>query len=361
MRLLIAGGGTGGHIYPGIAVARAWLRNGPDYQVLFVGTQRGVEARVLPREGLALETISAAGVLGKSIFQKIIAVLSLIKGIIQSWKILGRFQPAVVLGVGGYASAPAVVAAWMKGRPIILMEQNAFPGITNRILSRLAKKVTVGLPGAAKYFPAEKVVETGMPLREEVSKFEPRSASFWEGPLRVLIFGGSQGAHAINSAVAGALRQMGDSVRNFHFVHQTGEADLEQIRKVYEETGAKGEVAAFLYDMGERYRCAHLAVARAGAMTVAELSAMGVPALLIPLPTSAQGHQEANARYLFERGAARMILQNDLTGEGLAAFFKEIYEDRKKLIEMSGRNLELAGRDASVKVANICQELARAA
>jgi UDP-N-acetylglucosamine--N-acetylmuramyl-(pentapeptide) pyrophosphoryl-undecaprenol N-acetylglucosamine transferase len=361
MRLLIAGGGTGGHLYPGIAVARAWLRCGPDYSVLFVGTKRGVEARVLPREGLPLETISVAGILGKSVFYKAGAVFMLVKGIIQSMGIVGRFRPNIVLGVGGYASAPAVVASWMKRRPIVLMEQNAMPGMTNRLLSRLAKRVAVGLPGAEKYFPAEKVAETGLPLREEVSKSEPRPESFWEGPLRVLVFGGSQGAHAINSAVAGALHHLGEAARNIQFVHQTGEADLERTRKAYAETGVEGEAASFLYDMGERYRWAHVAVARAGAMTVAELSAMGVPALLVPLPTSAHGHQEANARFLAERGAARIILQSDLTGESLAGFLKEMAGDREKLAEMSRRALGLAGRDASGQVADICRELARAA
>ena len=361
MRLLIAGGGTGGHLYPGIAVARAWLRSGPDYRVLIVGTERGNEARVLPREGLPLETIAAAGVLGKSIFQKVGAAFMLVKGIIQSLGIDGRFQPHIVLGVGGYASAAAVMASWMKRRPIVLMEQNAVPGVTNRILSRLAKRVIVGLPGATKYFPAEKVVETGLPLREDVSQSAPRPESFWEGPLRVLIFGGSQGAHAINSAVAGALHHLGDAARNIRFVHQTGEADLERVRKAYEETGAKGEVAPFLYDMGERYRWAHVAVARAGAMTVAELSAMGLPALLVPLPISAHGHQEANARFLAERGAARMVLQKDLTGEKLAGFLKEVEAGREELAGMARRALGLAGSDASGQVADICREVARAA
>jgi UDP-N-acetylglucosamine--N-acetylmuramyl-(pentapeptide) pyrophosphoryl-undecaprenol N-acetylglucosamine transferase len=249
----------------------------------------------------------------------------------------------------------------MKRRPIVLMEQNAMPGMTNRLLSRLAKRVAVGLPGGAKYFPAEKVAETGLPLREEVSKSEVRPESFWEGPLRVLVFGGSQGAHAINSAVAGALHHLGEAARNIQFVHQTGEADLERTRKAYAETGVKGEAAPFFYDMGERYRWAHVAVARAGAMTVAELSAMGVPALLVPLPASAHGHQEANARFLAERGAARMILESDFTGESLAGFLKEMAGDREKLAEMSRRALGLAGGDASGQVAGICRELARAA
>jgi UDP-N-acetylglucosamine--N-acetylmuramyl-(pentapeptide) pyrophosphoryl-undecaprenol N-acetylglucosamine transferase len=177
----------------------------------------------------------------------------------------------------------------------------------------------------------------------------------------VLVFGGSQGAHAINSAVASALHHLGEAGKNFRFVHQTGEADLEHVRKAYEDTGVKSEVEPYLYDMGERYRWAHLAVARSGAMTVAELSATGLPAVLIPLPTSAHGHQEANARVLSEKGAARMVLQSELDGEKMAAVLKELNRDRERLAEMSRRTLQLAANDASGQVADICRELADAA
>ncbi|MBT3350759.1 MAG: undecaprenyldiphospho-muramoylpentapeptide beta-N-acetylglucosaminyltransferase, partial [Nitrospinaceae bacterium] len=311
MRLLIAGGGTGGHLYPGIAVAKAWLQSGPEHSVLFVGTERGIEARVLPKEGLPLETISAAGLFGKSFLQKIKGAVLLIRGIFQSMGIVGRFNPNVVLGVGGYASAPAVVASWLRRRPIVLMEQNAMPGAANRLLSRLADRVAVCLPGAANYFSPEKVVETGLPLRDEIEQGAERVEASWEGPLRVLVFGGSQGAQAINTAVAEALDLLGEQASNFEFVHQTGEDDLERMRGAYERAGVEGEVLPFLYDMAERYRWAHMAVARSGAMTVGEVAAMGLPALLIPLPTATHGHQEMNARQLAEAGAARMILQSD--------------------------------------------------
>jgi len=359
MRLLIAGGGTGGHLYPGVAVARAWLRCGSEYHVLFVGTTRGIEARVLPKENLPLETISATGLLGRSFAQKFLAAMHLARGIIQSIGIVSRFNPNIVLGVGGYASVPAVIAAWLKRRPIVLLEQNAMPGAANRLLSRMAKRVAVCLPGTAKYFSQEKVVETGLPLRKEMKEGRARSGPFWEGPLRVLVFGGSQGAHAINESVAEALPQLRAAGEDFEFVHQTGEMDLERIREAYELTGIKGDVKVFLYDMAGRYRWAHLAIARAGAMTVGELMAMGLPALLIPLPISAHRHQEANARYMADRGAARILLQEDLTGEGLAKILMEMNGNRALLAEMSRKGLAVARKNATDEVTALCRKTAR--
>ncbi len=361
MRLLIAGGGTGGHLYPGIAVARAWLRFGPEYRVLFVGTARGIEARVLPREELPLETISAAGMIGRSLAGKLQAAAMMIRGVFQSLGIVGRFEPNIVLGVGGYASAPAVLASWLRRRPIVLMEQNAVPGAANRLLSRLAARVALCMPGASKYFAPAKVFETGLPLREGMTGGAQRPAATWQGPLRVLIFGGSQGARAINEAVADALALLGEEAKEMEFVHQTGEGDLDRVREAYAVTGAKAEVAPFLYDMAERYRWAHLAVARAGAMTVGELTATGLPALLIPLPIAAHGHQEANARHLTDRGAARMVLQPDLTGEKLAGFLKEMNADRGRLEEMSRSAAALARGSASDDIAALCRETAQAA
>ncbi|MBI3127498.1 MAG: undecaprenyldiphospho-muramoylpentapeptide beta-N-acetylglucosaminyltransferase [Candidatus Tectomicrobia bacterium] len=361
MRLLIAGGGTGGHLYPGIAVARAWLRGGPERRVLFVGTASGIEARVLPREELPLETISAAGIVGRSPGQQIGAAFLMARGLAQSLGIIGRFRPHVVLGVGGYASAPAVAAAWLRRRPIVLLEENVVPGMTNRLLGRLARRVALAFPGAAPYFPLGKAVETGLPLRGEFGGEPARPVSFWEGPLRVLIFGGSQGARALNEAVIEALPLLGERARAMRFVHQTGEADLERTREAYAGAGAEAEVAAFFYDMADRFRNAHLAVARAGASTAAELASMGLPAVLIPLPSATHGHQEANARHLAGRGAARMVLQRDLSGASLAALLKEFDEGRHLLAEMSRRAREAARPDASEAVAVLCKEAARAA
>ncbi|MBI1724059.1 MAG: undecaprenyldiphospho-muramoylpentapeptide beta-N-acetylglucosaminyltransferase [Candidatus Tectomicrobia bacterium] len=361
MRLLIAGGGTGGHLYPGIAVARAWLRGGPDHRVLFVGTARGIESRVLPREDLPLETISAAGIVGRSAGQKGWAAILMVRGLVQSLGIIGRFRPHVVLGVGGYVSAPAVSAAWLRRCPIVLMEQNAVPGVTNRLLARLAFRVAISIPGAVPYFPPGKAVQTGLPLRGGFAGEPQRPASFWEGPLRVLVFGGSQGAHALNEALVEALPLLGESVGAMRFVHQTGEADLERVRAAYAGAGAEAEAAAFFYDMADRFQWAHLALARAGAATVAELTSMGLPAVLVPLPSATHGHQEANARFLAEGGAARMVLQRELSGARLAALLREFEADRRLLAEMSRRSRELARPDASETVAALCREAARAA
>lgn len=361
MRLLIAGGGTGGHLYPGIAVARAWLKQGPDHKVLFVGTRHGIEARVLPREGLPFEPIAAGGVLGRSPGQQIVALAKMAWGVVQSLGLLGRYRPHVVLGVGGYASAPAVVASWLRRRPVVLLEQNTIPGVANRLLGRLALRVAIAFPAAAPYFDREKVRGTGLPLRENIARPGERPADFWEGPLRVLIFGGSQGAHAINQAMTGALPLLGGLAGRLRFVHQTGEADFEAVRAAYDAAGAEAEVAPFFYDMPERYGWAHLAISRAGAMTVGELGASALPAVLIPLPTAIHGHQEANARYLVDMGAARMILQPELTAEVLAGCLRELEADRGALAEMARKAGEMATGDASGAVADLCREVARAA
>lgn len=358
MRLLIAGGGTGGHLYPGIAVARAWMGAEPGNEVLFVGTARGIEARVLPREGLPLETISAAGIFRRSPGQKARALFLMVRGLFQSLGLIGRFRPHVVLGVGGYASAPVVAAAWARRRPVVLMEQNAIPGVANRLLARLARRVAVGLPVEPGYFPPAKVVETGLPLRAEFGAPPERPEASWEGPLRVLIFGGSQGAQAINTALVDALPLLGEAVKGMCFVHQTGEGDLERVRAAYRAAGAEAEAEAFFYDMAGRYRWAHLAVARAGAVTVTELPAMALPAVLVPLPTATHGHQEANARYLAGAGAARMVLQSELSGAALAAILREYAADRAALAGMSQKARALARAGAAEAVTALCREAA---
>ncbi|MDA1000477.1 MAG: glycosyltransferase, partial [bacterium] len=216
-------------------------------------------------------------------------------------------------------------------------------------------------PAAAPYFDREKVRATGLPLRENIARAGQRSADFWSGPLRVLIFGGSQGAHAINQAVMEALPLLGDLIGRLRFVHQTGEADFEAVRAAYESAGAEAEVAPFFYDMPERYGWAHLAISRAGAMTVGELGASALPAVLIPLPTATHGHQEGNARYLVELGAARMILQPVLTAGAMAGQLRELEADRGALAEMARRAGEVAAGDASGAVAGLCHEVAWAA
>ena len=360
MRLLIAGGGTGGHLYPGIAVAQSWMGEGEDFQVLFVGTARGIEAKVLPKEDLPLEIISAGGIMRRSFPQKISAFAKFFRGLVQSLRVVGRFRPHVVLGVGGYASAPAVVAAWMLRRPVVLLEQNVVPGLTNRFLSRLARRVAVALSGAAGYFQSEKVVETGLPLRAEFAVPFERDTSSWEGQLRILVFGGSQGAEAINRTVVEALPLLGEALIEMNFVHQTGEVDLELVRAAYARVNAQAEVEPYLFDMPARYRWAHLAVARAGAMTAGELIAAGLPAILIPLPSATHGHQQANARLLEDEECAWVISQSDLTGEILADLWRKAQRDRSVLAKMSLHSHRLAQPNSSKTVVTLCRQMARA-
>ena len=361
MRLLIAGGGTGGHLYPGIAVARVWLADGEANEVLFVGTERGVEARVLSRENLPFQAISPAGVLGRSVGQRAGAMLKVSYGFCQAMGIIRRFRPHVVLGVGGYSSVPSVAAAGLWRKPVVLIEQNVVPGLANRMLSRFASKVAVGLPVRDAGFARGKIVETGLPLRGEFSESFERGEDSWNGPLKVLVFGGSQGARAINEAVMEALPLMGDALERMRFVHQTGEADFTRVQAAYQEVGAQAHVAPYLYDMAERYRWAQVCFSRAGAMSVAELSAMSLPAVLIPFPSATHGHQEANARYLAEREAARVILQEDLSGRVLADIWLEYEAERGKLVSMSERTKSLARANAAEAVAALCREQAMAA
>ncbi len=361
MRLLVAGGGTGGHLYPGIAVARAWLAEDNSNEVLFVGAARGIEARVLPRENLPFQAIASAGVLGRSRGQKIGALAMMSYGVCQAMGILRRFRPHVVLGLGGYSSVPLVAAAGLWNRPIVLIEQNVIPGVANRLLSRFASSVAVGLPVHDEGFARGKIVETGLPLRSEFSESFERGEGSWDGPLKVLIFGGSQGARAINEAVMEALPLLGDALEKIRFVHQTGEADFPRVRAAYEVAGAQAHVAPYLYDMADRYRWAQVCCSRAGAVSVAELSAMALPAVLIPLPSATHGHQEANARYLAERDAARMILQEDLNGRVLADIWLEYEAERGKLVSMSKRTKSLARASASEAVAALCRQQVKAA
>jgi len=361
MRLLIAGGGTGGHLYPGIAVARAWLADDAEGEVLFVGSARGLEARVLPREGLPFAPISAAGVLRRSIAQQAGAVCMMGRGLFQAVGILRRFRPHVVLGVGGYSSVPTVAAAGLGRRPIVLIEQNVVPGLANRFLSRFASRVAVGLPVRDAGFAPGKIVETGLPLRREFSEDFARGEDSWGGPLKVLVFGGSQGARAINEAVMEALPLLGGAVERMRFVHQTGEADLARVRDAYERAGARVEAAPYLHDMAARYRWAQVCLSRAGAVSAAEICASSLPAVLIPLPGATHGHQEANARYLADRQAARMVLQKDLSARLLADVWLEYEAEREKLVRMSKRAKALARANASEAVAALCREEARAA
>jgi UDP-N-acetylglucosamine--N-acetylmuramyl-(pentapeptide) pyrophosphoryl-undecaprenol N-acetylglucosamine transferase len=313
--LLIAGGGTGGHLFPGVAVARELLARVPGAAVTFVGTAAGIEARVIPREGLRLDTIRSAGLKGKSPVALLRGLLLLPLSAWDAWRVISRRRPSVVIGVGGYSSGPVVALAALRGVPTLLMEQNATPGLTNRLLSRLVRAAAVTYEESLATFGSKAFV-AGNPVRPEFFAAAGTPAPVAGGRARVLVFGGSQGAHAINVAMteaAAALARAGVDV-----THQTGERDLAMVREAYAAAGFAARVEPFLFEMDREMRAADVVVCRAGATTLAELTAAGRAAILVPLPTATDDHQRKNAEALVRQGAARVIDQRELTGARLA-------------------------------------------
>ena len=355
IRVVIAGGGTGGHLYPGIAVARELLRRRPEAVVTFAGTAKGVEARVLPREGFQLDLLRSTGLKGMSAtaFARGIAVLPL-SGL-DAWQIISRRRPDVVIGVGGYSSGPVVLAAATRRIPTVLLEQNAVPGLTNRLLARVVSAAAVTFESTREYFGRRGLV-TGNPVRSEF--FDPAPAESAGGPPRILIFGGSQGAHAINMAMVEAAPRLAARRGGLAITHQTGERDLEEVRDGYRRAGLEARVEPFLFTMDREMKQADLVVCRAGATTLAELTAAGVPSLLVPLPTAADDHQRKNAEVLVAGGAADMIAQQDLTGARLADRVEALIADRERLRGMSQAARRFARPDAARAIVERVLELA---
>lgn len=342
LNIVIAGGGTGGHLFPGIAVAQEFTERNEKSRVIFISTGRPVERSVLPAYGFELKIISAEGVKGRSIFRRVRAVWKLMAGFIQSMFILKKFRPHMIMGMGSYSAAPVVLAARILKLPIFLCEQNIFPGITNRILSVFAQRVFVSFPDTQKLNP-DMVLYTGNPIRKELLETSPpeKNESF-----TVLILGGSQGAHRINTVMMEAMNYLYE-ISNLRIIHQTGRTDETLVKKSYELKGINYEAKAFFNDMARIYGLADLVVCRAGATTVAELTAMEKPAIFIPFPYAADNHQELNARALCNMGASEMILEKNLSGKLLADKISKLAQDPQKLIRMA----ETAGRSGKPEAA----------
>ena len=316
MSLIVAGGGTGGHLFPGVAVARELMARVPGAAVTFVGTAAGIEARVIPREGLTLETIRSAGLKGKSPVALLRGLLLLPLSALDAWRVISRRRPSVVIGVGGYSSGPVVALAALRGVPTLLMEQNATPGLTNRLLSRLVRAAAVTYEESLATFGSKAFV-AGNPVRPEFFAPLPDAPAAASGRPRVLVFGGSQGAHAINVAMVQAAAALA-AAPGVEVTHQTGERDVAMVREAYAAARLAARVEPFLYEMDREMRAADVIVCRAGATTLAELTAAGRAAILIPLPTATDDHQRRNADALVRQGAARVIDQRELTGARLA-------------------------------------------
>jgi UDP-N-acetylglucosamine--N-acetylmuramyl-(pentapeptide) pyrophosphoryl-undecaprenol N-acetylglucosamine transferase len=358
-RVVIAGGGTGGHLYPGIAVARELLRRRPDARITFAGTARGIESRVVPREGFELDTLRSAGLKGTSIAARIRGLLLIPLSGLDAWSILSRRTPDLVIGVGGYSSGPVVLMAALRRIPTLLLEQNAVPGLTNRLLAHAVSAAAVTFESTAAYFGRRAIV-AGNPVRSEFVSQNSAPGPRAPGPSRVLIFGGSQGAHAINAAMVEAAAELAAHPGGMAVTHHTGERDLELVRDAYRRAGLGARVEPFLFAMDREIKAADLVVCRAGATTIAELTASGRPAVLVPLPTAADDHQRKNAEILVTAGAAELVEQKTLSGAVLAARLTGLLGNPQRLAEMSEAARRLARPDAARVIADKALELADA-
>ena len=358
--MLIAGGGTGGHLYPGIALARELQRRDPSTHVSFVGTAQGIEARVVPREQFPLDLIHVAGLKGKSRLERSIALSLLPIAALDAWRVLSKRRPDVVVGVGGFASGPVLALAALVGYPTMLLEQNALPGVTNRLLARVVRAAAVNFEAALAYFPRTGFV-AGNPVRPEFFPAQNEEANdrFTQphDAARVLIFGGSQGAHALNVAMVEAAARLAASGIRLAITHQTGERDLDLVRAAYERAGLAARVEAFIFQIDGEMKSADVVICRAGATTLAELAASATPAILVPLPTAADDHQRKNAEVVAATGGAIVIDEQQLSGESLAAVLKALMTDRDRLARMSAAVRTLARPDAAARIADRLETL----
>ena len=328
MRLMIAGGGTGGHLFPGIAIAEELRAQHPDAAVRFVGTKRGIEARVVPAQGWELDTIEVSGLKTVGLLGALRGVLRLPRALWQARRVLKAFRPDAVIGVGGYASGPVVLMARLRGIPTAICEQNSIPGLTNKILGKLVRRVFLAFEETRRFFKAKKILMTGNPVRRElVAKLRAGRAPDADR-LHVLVCGGSLGAVAVNELASEALIALAKE-RPLAIVHQTGDKDADKIRARYADAGVAADVSAFITDMASAYLGADLIVCRAGATTVAELAIAGKPAIFVPYPFAADDHQTRNAREMAERGAALCFPQAELTADKLADAIRSLDPARR--------------------------------
>jgi UDP-N-acetylglucosamine--N-acetylmuramyl-(pentapeptide) pyrophosphoryl-undecaprenol N-acetylglucosamine transferase len=365
MRVIIAGGGTGGHLYPGIAIAEEVTAR-PGGEVLFVGTARGLEAKLVPAAGYPLELLDVSGLKRKGLRGFLRGLLRLPRAFFGSRAILRRFRPDLVFGVGGYASGPIVLVAALSGYTTAILEQNSRPGITNRLLGRFVRRIFIAFDESRRYFAAAKTTLSGNPVRRGFLNGRAAPGATTAVEQTLLIVGGSQGARAVNdlvSAMVPLLAQRGGLPR---IVHQTGPADLERIRQRYQEMRQKTGVAVavdvrpYIDDMPGELARASLVIGRAGALTLAELAIVGCPAILIPLPTAADDHQTANARQLAEAGAAVLLPQAQATAEGLADLVASLMTDAARRAAMAAAMAALGRPGAARAIVDELERLAPA-
>ena len=351
--VLIMAGGTGGHIFPGLAVAQV-LRE-QNIPVRWLGAEGGMETRTVPAAGISLDVVAITGLRGKGLMRWVRMPLMLLRAVWQARRVLEANRPGCAVSFGGYAAAPGGIAAWTKGIPVLVHEQNRIPGLTNRLLMRFARKILQGFPGT---FPREKAaIDSGNPVRQEVAAIaEPKiRLAGRSDPVRVLITGGSQGAQVLNKVVPAALKMLSSSA-TIEVRHQAGAKRVDEARQAYTEAGVDAEILPFISDMAEAYTWADLVICRSGALTVAELAAAGVASVLVPFAFAVDDHQTRNAEYLADSGAAVILSQNSLDPQILATTLKPLLSDRAVLLSMSISARQKAIPDAAEKVVEACHE-----
>lgn len=354
--LMIAGGGTGGHIYPAIAIAREYAARDASRKVIFVGTEKGLEKNIVPKAGFPLEFINVGGLKGKGGLDLIRNVLRLPLGFFDAWRVVGKHKPSVVLGVGGYSSGPVLVAAILRGYPTIVHEANAFPGVANRVVARWVTTVAVAFADALPRMKRKDGVVTGNPIRAEF--FNREKPQKPDARSRLLIFGGSQGSRILNDNMTGALLFLARLKDTLDIVHQTGPNELEKVKAAYAQSAfTNARVVPYLDPMSDEIAAADVVVARSGAMTVGELSAVGRAAVLVPFAQATNNHQELNARVVEKAGGAVVITEAELTPEKLARTISDIVSDPRRAAQMGAASRTLATPDATKNIVDLIERI----
>jgi len=355
MNIVIAGGGTGGHLFPGMAIAGELMRKNPENRIVFIGTRQGIESRILPKRGYTLRTITVKGFKGKGLLNKIKALLCIPFSFAQSIHYIRKNQTDIIVGLGGYISFPAILAGKILRVPTAIHEQNSYPGLSNRLLGKIADRIFISRRESAAFFSRKKVILTGLPIRPEFITNRSRQKS---GVFTILVIGGSQGSRQINQAVMDALPKLTRIKERICFIHQSGDNDRKTLMACYQQNIIHAEVYNFIDDMYSCYRNADLVISRAGASTLAEIALCGKASILIPYPHAANNHQEMNARAFVEEGASVMILSQRLTGDKLASIIINLENRPEQISRMAEQAKTLSKPKAGERIADECYKLA---
>jgi UDP-N-acetylglucosamine--N-acetylmuramyl-(pentapeptide) pyrophosphoryl-undecaprenol N-acetylglucosamine transferase len=354
MKLLIAGGGTGGHVIPALAIAQEWLSRGKEREVVLVGTERGIEMKLVPQAGLPLETLRVAGLKGKGGATLLRNLAMLGPAMSDARRVLRKHKPVAAFGVGGYAAGPMMLATWFSRIPNVIFEPNAEPGLTNKLLAKISKRIATGYEISAQAW-GKKAVVTGCPVRSEFFLTAPRKL---EKPFRLLVTGGSQGALPINRTFVDAMDRLAERKNDLSIVHQTGERDYNAVRTAYARREINAEIVPFLTNMGERFAWADVIVCRAGAITAAEIAAAGRAAIFIPFRAATDSHQLRNAQEMTSAGAGRLITENELTAERLTTEIFSLINQPEQIEKQSNAARSLARPHATRDIVNLIEEAA---